>query len=100
MGASMARGLYLAVTLFMVSASLLSGQATSAVDLRADERELQRYQWQLQQDRNKLVMDRRNHATRLHIREDQAQINRDKAVIRTLRTNIQRERRNHHRYPI
>lgn len=99
MGASMARGLYLAVTLFMGSASLLFGQATSAVNLRADERELQRYQWQLQQDRNKLVLDRRNHSSRLQIREDQAQINRDKAAIRTLQTNIQREH-NHHRYPV
>jgi hypothetical protein len=82
----------------LCSASLVSAQASAAIDLRTNERELQRYQWQLQQDRNRLMFDKRNHAARPQIREDQAQIHRDKVALKSLRADIRRDRRAHRRY--
>jgi hypothetical protein len=80
------------------STCLASAQASTAIDLRTNERELQRYQWQLQQDRNRLVFDKRNHAPRLQIREDQAQIHRDKDAIKSLQADIRRDRRTRRRF--
>jgi len=84
--------------LCLCSASLVSAQAGSAVDLHTDQRELQRYQWQLQQDRNRLVFDRRHHASKAQIHEDQVQIRRDKNAIKTLRADIHHDRHLRRRY--
>jgi hypothetical protein len=89
----MRKGCFLALAFFLGSVPLLSAQAGSARDLRADERELQRYGWQLQQDRNRLAFDRRNHASRWQLNQDKAQIRRDQAAIRALRADIHRDRR-------
>lgn len=94
----MRTGLFRLLAFCVCSASLLPAQASTAIDLRTNERELQRYQWQLQQDRNRLMFDKRNHAPRAQIREDQAQIHHDKAAIRDLRTGIRRDRRARKRY--
>lgn len=80
------------------SACLAYAQGSTAIDLRTNERELQRYQWELQQDRNRLMFDKRNHAPRAQIREDQAQIHRDKDAIKNLRADIRRDRRARRRY--
>jgi len=97
-GTAMGTGALLLLAFSLCWASLASAQASTAIDLRTNERELQRYQWQLQQDRNRLMFDRRNHAPRLQIREDQAQIHRDKAALKTLRAEIRRDRRARKRY--
>lgn len=94
----MRTGLLSVLGLSLCSASLVSAQAANAVDLHTDQRELQRYQWQLQQDRNRLVFDRRHHAPKVQLREDRAQIRRDKNSIKTLRADIHHDRRLHRRY--
>lgn len=81
------------LTICLGSSALLPAQAGSGIDLPTDQRELQRYQWQLQQDRNRLVLDRRGRAPKLQIREDQSQIQHDKASIRSLRADIRRDQR-------
>ncbi|MGE5324853.1 MAG: hypothetical protein ACM3SW_18440 [Actinomycetota bacterium] len=88
----MRTGLLSLLGLSLCSASLAAAQAGSAVDLHVNQRELQRYQWQLQQDRNRLVFDLRHHASKAQIREDRAQIRRDKATLKTIRSDIQRDR--------
>lgn len=95
----MRTGLLSLLGLSLCSASLASAQVGSAVDLRTDQRELQRYEWQLQQDRNRLVFDRRHHAPKVQVRQDQVQIRRDKAALKSLRADIRRDRhiRRHYR---
>jgi hypothetical protein len=97
-GVRMRKRSYLALTLLLASVPLLSAQAGSTIDLRTDERELQRYEWRLQQDRNRLVFDRRNHAPKWQIGEDQAQVRRDRAAIRDLRADIRHDRHLRRRY--
>jgi hypothetical protein len=80
------------------SSVLLTAQAGSGIDLQTDQRELPRYQGHLQQDRYRLVLDRRGRAPKVQIHEDQAQIQRDKASIRGLRADIRRDQRSHRHY--
>lgn len=79
-------------------ACIAAAQAGTAIDLRTNEREVQRFQWQLQQDRNRLISDKRNHAPRAQVREDRIQVQRDKAAIKNLRAAIRRDRRARKRY--
>ncbi|HYX51905.1 MAG TPA: hypothetical protein VE783_00520 [Candidatus Limnocylindrales bacterium] len=75
-------------------------QASSGRDLREDEQQLDRLQWQLRHDRERLAFDRRHHASRGRIHEDEEQIRNDKASINSLRADMRRDRRlRHHRYP-
>lgn len=94
----MRAGLLSLLGLSLCTASLACAQTGSAVDLHTDQRELQRYQWQLQQDRNRLVFDRRHHAPRVQIREDRAQIRRDKSALKSLRADIYRDSHLRRRY--
>ncbi len=94
----MAKNFLLAAILLLGSASLVSAQAGSAVDLRSDRLELQRRQWQEQQDRNVLALDRHKRAGNGKIREDEAHIRRDKDAIKNLRVDIWRDRHMRRRF--
>jgi hypothetical protein len=73
-------------------------QTGSMTDLRADEQRLHRQELQLEQDRDRLALDRRSHASRVQIRLDQMQIKRDRMEIKQLKSDIRRDRRARNRY--
>jgi hypothetical protein len=93
----MRNGFYLVLTIVLTSAPMAFGQAGTSRDLRADEQQLQRFQWQLEQDQGRLSFDRHHHASRGLIHEDQARVRRDRDAIRLLRADIRRDRRMHRR---
>lgn len=68
-------------------------QAGSGRDLREDERQLDRLQWQLRHDRERLAYDRHHHVGRARIHEDEQQVRGDKAAINSLRADMRRDRR-------
>ena len=68
-------------------------QAGSGRDLHEDEQQLDRLQWQLRHDRERLAFDRRHHAGRGRIHEDEEQVRRDKSAINSLRADMRRDRR-------
>jgi cytochrome c-type biogenesis protein CcmH/NrfG len=80
-----------------VSAFCLA-QTGSMADLRADEQRLHRQELQLDQDRDRLALDRSSHASRAQIRLDQVQIKRDRLEIKQLKADIRRDRRARNRY--
>lgn len=82
----------LAVSVFCLA------QTGSMADLRADEQRLHRQELQLDQDRDRLVLDRSSHASRAQIRLDQVQIKRDRLEIKQLKADIRRDRRARNRY--
>jgi len=73
-------------------------QTGSMTNLRADEQRLHRQELQLDQDRDRLALDRRSHASRTQIRLDQIQIKRDRLEIKQLKSDIRRDRRARKRY--
>jgi hypothetical protein len=73
-------------------------QTGSMADLRADEQRLHRQELQLDQDRDRLALDRRSHASRVQIRLDQMQIKRDRFEIKQLKADIRKDRRARNRY--
>ena len=89
----MRNGFYLVLITVLLSAPMAFCQAGSSRDIRADEQQLQRFQWQLQQDQSRLSFDRHNHVSRGLIHEDEARVRRDRDAIRVLRANIRRDRR-------
>ena len=82
---------------FTVSAFCFA-QTGSTADLRADEQRLHRQEVQLDQDRDRLALDRSSHASRIQIRLDQIQIKRDRLEIKQLKSDIRRDRRARSRY--
>ncbi len=82
---------------FAVSAFCFA-QTGSMADLRADEQRLHRQEVQLDQDRDRLALDRSSHASRIQIRLDQIQIKRDRLEIKQLKSDIRRDRRARSRY--
>lgn len=93
----MRHGFYLVLTIIVMSAPMAFSQAGSSRDVRADEQQLQRFQWQLDQDRGRLSYDRQHHASRSLIHEDEARVRHDREAIRLLRADIRRDRRLHRR---
>jgi hypothetical protein len=89
----MRNGFYLVLTIVLVSTPMAFGQAGTSRDLRADEQQLQHFQWQLEQDQGRLSFDRQHHASRSLIHEDQARVRRDRDAIRLLRADIRRDKR-------
>jgi len=89
----MRNGFYLVLITVLLSAPMAFCQAGSSRDIRADEQQLQRFQWQLQQDQSRLSFDRHNHVSRGLIHEDEARVRRDRDAIRVLRADIRRDRR-------
>jgi hypothetical protein len=73
-------------------------QTGSMADLRADEQRLHRQELQLDQDRDRLALDRSSHASRAQIRFDEMQIKRDRLEIKQLKSDIRRDRRARNRY--
>jgi len=73
-------------------------QTGSMADLRADEQRLHRQELQLDQDRDRIALDRSSHASRTQIRLDQMQIKRDRLEIKQLKADIRRDRRARNRY--
>ena len=92
------RYLSLALALPFLMSTFSAAQPGSMVDLRADEQRLHRQELQLDQDRDRLALDRRSHASRAQIRMDQMQVKRDRLEIRRLRSDIRRDRRARSRY--
>jgi hypothetical protein len=82
---------------FAVSAFCFA-QTGSMAELRADEQRLHRQELQLDQDRDRLALDRSSHASRIQIRLDQMQIKRDRLEIKQLKSDIRRDRRARSRY--
>jgi hypothetical protein len=89
----MRNGFYLVLLTGLLSAPMAFCQAGSSRDIRADEQQLQRYQWQLQQDQSRLSFDRHHHVSHGLIHEDEARVRRDRDAIRVLRADIRRDRR-------
>jgi len=89
----MRNGFYLVFTIAFLATLPVFGQAGSSRDLRADEQQLQHYQWQLQQDKSRLSFDRHHHASHSLIHEDEARVRRDRDAVRALRADIRRDRR-------
>jgi hypothetical protein len=89
----MRNGFYLVFTIALITTPMAFGQAGSSRDLRADEQQLQHYQWQLQQDQSRLSFDRHHHASHSLIHEDEARVRRDRDALRALRADIRRDRR-------
>jgi len=73
-------------------------QTGSMAELRADEQRLHQQELQLDHDRDRLSLDRRNHASRAQIRVDQMQIKRDRLEIKQLKSDIRRDRRARNKY--
>jgi hypothetical protein len=94
----MRRVLLLAFAASLAVSVFSFAQTGSMTDLRADEQRLHRQELQLDQDRDRLVFDRRSHASRTQIRLDQMQIKRDRLEIRQLKSDIRRDRRARNRY--
>jgi hypothetical protein len=90
---NMRRVLFLVLATPLAVSTFSSAQAGSLTDLRADEQRLRRQELQLDQDRDRLMFDRRAHVSRGQIRLDQAQIKRDRLEIRRLKADIRRDRR-------
>ncbi len=88
----MRNGFYLVLITGLLSVPLAFGQAGSSRDVRADEQQLQRFQWQLQQDQSRLSFDRHHHVSHGLLHEDEARVRRDKDAIRVLRADIRRDR--------
>ncbi len=86
------------LTAIIVLPMLGFAQAGSGRDLREDEQQLDRLQWQLRHDRERLAFDRRHHAGRGRIHEDEEQVRSDKAAINSLRADMRRDRRLRHRH--
>jgi len=93
----MRNGFYLVIATLLLSAPMALGQAGSSRDLRADEQQLQRFRWQLQQDQSRLSFDRHHHTSHSLIHEDEARVRRDREAIRVLRADMRRDRRIRHR---
>ena len=93
----MRNGFYLVIITLLLSTPVAFGQAGSSRELRADEQQMQRFQWQLQQDQSRLSFDRHHHASHSLIHEDEARVRRDRESIRVLRADMRRERRLRHR---
>jgi hypothetical protein len=93
----MRNGFYLVLITGLLSVPMAFCQDGLSRDIRADQQQLQRYQWQLQQDQSRLSFDRHHHASRSLIREDEARVRRDRDAIRGLRADIRRDRRFRHR---
>jgi hypothetical protein len=93
----MRNGFYLVIATLLLSAPMALGQAGSSRDLRADEQQLQRFRWQLQQDQSRLSFDRQHHTSHSLIHEDEARVRRDREAIRVLRADMRRDRRIRHR---
>jgi hypothetical protein len=93
----MRNGFYLVLTIVLVSAPMALGQDGPSRDIRADEQQLQHYEWQLQQDQSRLSFDRHHHVSHTLIREDEGRVHRDREAIRVLRADIRRDRRMHRR---
>lgn len=96
----MRKSLYLILAIPFAFSAFSAAQAGSASDLRADEQQLRREEFQLDRDRDRLYIDRRNHAPRYVIRADEDQIRRDRGRIRAIKADIKRDRRirRHRRY--
>ena len=94
----MHRMLILAFAAPLAISTFSSAQAGSMADIRADEQRLHRKELQLDQDRDRLALDRRSHASRMQIRLDQIQIKRDRLEIKRLKSDIRRDRRARNRY--
>jgi hypothetical protein len=94
----MRRVLFLAFAASIAVHTFCLAQTGSMVDLRADEQRLHRRELQLDQDRDRLALDRGSHASRVQIRLDQMQIKRDRLEIKRLRSDIRRDRRARNRY--
>lgn len=87
------KSLSLILAVPLVFTTFSAAQAGSTRDLRADEQRLRQEEFQLQRDRDRLYFDRRHHAPRYVIREDEARIRGDRARIRALRADIKHDRR-------
>ncbi len=94
----MRRVLSVAFTASLAVSTFCFAQTSSMADLRADEQRLHRQELQLDQDRDRLALDRRSHASRVQIRLDQMQIKRDRLEIKQLKSDIRRDRRARNRY--
>ncbi len=94
----MRRMLFLAFAASITVSTFCFAQTGSMADLRADEQRLHRQELQLDQDRDRLALDRNSHAPRVQIRLDQMQIKRDRLEIRELKSDIKRDRRARNRY--
>ena len=94
----MRRVLFLAFAAPLAVSTFCFAQTGSMADLRADEQRLHRQELQLDQDRDRLALDRRSHASRVQIRLDQMQIKRDRIEIKQLKSDIRRDRRARNRY--
>lgn len=94
----MRRVLFLAFAASIAASAFCFAQSGSMAVLRADEQRLRRQELQLDQDCDRLVSDRRAHASRTQIRLDQMQIKRDRLEIRHLKSDIRRDRRARNRY--
>lgn len=94
----MRRVLLLAFAASLAVSVFSFAQTGSMADLRADEQRLQRQEFQLDQDRDRLAFDRRIHASRVQIRLDQMQVKRDRLEIKQLKSDIRRDRRARNRY--
>jgi hypothetical protein len=82
----------------LAASAFCFAQAGSMADIRADEQRLHRQELQLDQDRDRLALDRSSHASRVQIRLDQMQIKRDRLEIKQLKSDIRRDRRARNRY--
>src|SRR5471032_2233202 len=93
----MRNGFYLVIVTLLLSAPMALGQAGSSRDLRADEQQLQRFRWQLQQDQSRLSFDRHHHTSHSLILEDETRVRRDRQANRVLRADMRGNRRIRHR---
>jgi hypothetical protein len=82
----------------LAASAFCFAQTGSMADIRADEQRLHRQELQLDQDRDRLALDRSSHASRAQIRLDQMQIKRDRLEIKQLRSDIRRDGRARGRY--
>ena len=89
---------FLAFAASLAVSSFTFAQTGSMADLRADEQRLHRQELQLEQDRDRLALDRSSHASRVQIRLDQMQIKRDRLEVKQLKSDIRRDRRARNRY--
>ena len=91
----MQKGLLVVLSGFLAFSPVLLAQAVAEHDVHSDERQLEQYQWRLQQDQSRLNFDRRNRAPRAQLRQDRVRVQNDKAAIRLLRRDL--NARHHHR---
>lgn len=93
----MRNAFYLVLITGLLPTPMAFCQAGSSRDIHADQQQLQRFQWQLQQDQSRLSFDRHHHVSRTLIQEDEARVRRDRDAIRVLRADIRRDRWLRHR---